>query len=292
MLFWLARLATFSLLLRTYLLPWILALVYSHVRVRSVSPWSIRGLYIKKGARTYRLDRVSYRWFRGKGISVRLHGLNVEIGRSQPKVNSRGHIRKLTLADFAPSPLAHRCRGLVSDLFSLVEPIFRPFLRTGVVACLRLLIRWLPYIIGSLTFDLESTSLTFTELPDAKIFVEKISFNGQLSFIQLEKVMDTVDAEKMPRSLAVRRLTGMAAWKRRVTDGFQRSLDRAWGAAQGTASISLQFHNLVGSMGSRSPGMFIQQRFPELRFTLHRFSGCYQVSASSWGNQFSSINWF
>lgn len=241
-----------------------------------MSIWSIRGLYIRKGARTYRVDRVSYSWSRGKGINVRLDGLNMEIGRSEPKIHSpglRGHSRKLTLADFAPSPMAYRFRELVSDCYSLVEPIFRPLIRTGVVACLRLVIRWLPYIIGSLAFDLQSTSLTFTELPDAKILAEKISFNAQLSFTQLEKVMDIADKEKMPRSLAARRLTGMAAWKRRLTDSFQRSLDRAWGKAQGNASISLKFHNLVGSMRSQSSGMFLDLDFRRRRFTLHVGSG-------------------
>lgn len=276
LLFWVIRLTTFSLLLRTYLIPWVLALVSRHVRVRSVSVWSIRGLYIRKGARTYRVDRISYSWSRGKGINVRLDGLNVEIGPSEPKIHSpglRGHSRKLTLADFAPSPMAYRFRELVSDCYSLVEPIFRPLIRTGVVACLRLVIRWLPYIIGSLAFDLQSTSLTFTELPDAKILAEKISFNAQLSFTQLEKVMDIADKEKMPRSLAARRLTGMAAWKRRLTDSFQRSLDRAWGKAQGNASISLKFHNLVGSMRSQSLGMFFDLSFRGRRLTLHVGSG-------------------
>ncbi|KAF9464454.1 golgi-body localization protein domain-containing protein [Collybia nuda] len=255
LLYWVIRLTTFSLLLRTYLIPWILSLVSRHIRVRSVSIWSIRGLYIRKGTRIYRVDRISYGWSKGKGINVRLTGLNMEIGRSEPKVHSptlRGHSRKLTLADFAPSPMAYRFRELLSDCYSLVEPIFRPLIRTGVVACLRLVIRWLPYIIGSLAFDLQSTSFTFTEFPDAKIYVEGISFNAQLSFTQLEKVMDVVDNEKMPRSLAARRLTGMAAWKRRFTDSFQRSLDRAWGKAQGNASISLKFLNLVGSMHPRN----------------------------------------
>jgi hypothetical protein len=165
---------------------------------------------------------------------------------------SRGHSRKLTLADFAPSPMAYRFRELFSDCYALVEPVFRPSIRTGVVACLRLVIRWLPYIIGSLVFDLQSTSLTFAELPGAKVLVERVALNAQLSFTQLEKVMDIADKEKMPRSLKARRLTGMAAWKHRFTDSFQRSLDRAWGKAQGNASVSLKLHNLVGSMRTQS----------------------------------------
>ncbi|KAF8076499.1 golgi-body localization protein domain-containing protein [Lyophyllum atratum] len=247
---WVIRVTIFSLLLRSYLMPWLLAALSKHVRIRTVSPWSIRGLYIRAGPRIIRVDRVRYGYSLEKGVNVRLDGLNIELGRSPPKpppLPTLRHNRRLTLADFAPSPMAHRLWNLLSSAYAVVEPFFRPLIRTWVVAGLRLLIRWLPHILSGLNFEAHATTFTFPDLPGTVISAEKLTLNATLAFTELEKVMDTSDHTKMPRSLRSRHSYGVAAWRRRFAASFQRTLDRAWGKAQGKASISIKLHDIGGS---------------------------------------------
>ncbi|KAG6857080.1 hypothetical protein H0H87_009641 [Tephrocybe sp. NHM501043] len=248
LLLWVIRIATISLLLRSYIIPSVLNVILKHVRIRSISLFSIRGLYIRAGPRIIRVDRVRYNFTFAKGINVRLDGLNIEVGRSKAKPLARHtrHKRRLTLADFAPSPMAHRLWILVSSAYAVVEPYFRPLIRTGVIAALRTLIRYLPHIISGLYFEAHSTTATFPDLPGTSISAGTLTFHVNLSFTDLEKVVDTIESTK-PRSIRSRRSYGMAAWRKRFTASFQRTLDRAWGNTQGNASIAIKLHNIAGS---------------------------------------------
>ncbi|KAG6869279.1 hypothetical protein C0993_000032 [Termitomyces sp. T159_Od127] len=247
-LFWIIRIATLSLFLRSYLFPLILSAVSKHVRIRSVSFFSIRGLFIRAGPRIIRVDRVRYSFSFAKGINVTLDGVNVEVGRSTTKPFPRHtrHNHRLTLADFAPSPMAHRLWNIASSAYSVVEPHFRPLIRTCVVAALRLLIRWLPHIISRLYFEARSTTATFPGLPGTAVSAGTLTLHVNLSFTDLENVIDTSLRPK-PRSARSRRSYGMAAWRKRFAASFQRTLDRAWGNTQGNASISVRLHNIAGS---------------------------------------------
>jgi hypothetical protein len=239
-----------SLFLRTFLIPWAFSVMSKHVRIRSISLWSIRGLYIRNGAKAFRVDRLSYSWSRTNGLNVRLRGLSIEIGKEETVdifLPSLGHGRKLTLADFAPSPMAHRLWRLALNFYISLEPYFRPLIRTCVVACLRMFIRWLPHIVEGLTFDLQSTSLIFPELPGTRISAGKSSIHAKLSFTQLGTVIDTLNAHETPRPVQARRLYGVAAWRKRLTASFQRSLERAWGKAQGSVAVTLKLHDITGS---------------------------------------------
>ncbi|KAF5387705.1 hypothetical protein D9615_000498 [Tricholomella constricta] len=249
-LLWFIRVATISILLRSYLIPWLFSALSKHVRIRTVSLWSIRGLYIRAGARIIRVDRVRYGYSRAKGVKLKLDGLNIDMGRSQPKPSAlptRGHNRRLTLADFAPSPMARRLWNLLSSAYAVVEPHFRPLIRTCVIAGLRVFIRWLPNIISGLNFEAHSTTFTFPDLPGTSVTAEKLTLHANLCFTELERVIDTSDHTNMPRSMRSRRSYGVAAWRKRFTASFQRTLDRAWGKAHGKASITIKLHNIGGS---------------------------------------------
>ncbi|KAG6896107.1 hypothetical protein C0992_010276 [Termitomyces sp. T32_za158] len=247
-LFWVIRIATISLFLRSYLFPLILSAASKHVRIRSISFFSIRGLFIRAGPRIIRVDRVRYSFSFAKGINVTLDGVNVEVGRSKAKPLPRQprHNRRLTLADFAPSPMAHRLWNIAMAAYVVVEPHFRPLIRTCVVAALRLLIRWLPHIISRLYFEAHSTTATFPDLPGTSVSAKTLTLHVNLSFTDLENVIDTAQRPK-PRAARSRRSYGMAAWRKRFAASFQRTLDRAWGNTQGNASIAVRLHNIAGS---------------------------------------------
>ena len=244
---WVVVIASVSLLLRNHVFPWLLARLSRRLRVRSVSFWSIRGLYLRTASQTWRIDRIGYGW--SNGFNVKLHGLSIELLTPQPTTPVtplRRHNRRLTLADLSPTPLVYRA---LSELHSLFEPYLRPFIRTAVVACLRMFIRWLPQIISKLSFEFHDTSLSAPDLPGT-LGSEKISLHADLSFTQLEKMIDAGSLGTEPQRL--RRTYSMTAWKERLTNSFQRTLNRAWGQAQGTASLTFTLHNVIGSTGTDS----------------------------------------
>ncbi|KAG6873749.1 hypothetical protein C0995_011568 [Termitomyces sp. Mi166 len=142
--------------------------------------------------------------------------------------------------------MAHRLWNLVSSAYAVVEPHFRPLIRTCVVAALRLLIRWLPHIISGLYFEAHSTTATFPDLPGTSVSAGTLTLHVNLSFTDLENVIDTSKHSK-PRPVRSKRSYGMAAWRKRFTASFQRTLDRAWGNTQGNASIAVKLHNIAGS---------------------------------------------
>ena len=253
-LLWLVRITTFSLLLRTYLGPWLLALMSDHIRVRSISLWSIRGLYFRKGSRTWKVDKLSYVWSSVQGsrrLAVKIDGVSLEIAKDEgkePKQKARRHNRNLTLADLNPSPLARHAWQFLSAIVGFIEPYFRPIIRTYVIACLRVGIQWLPKITQAVSFDLQSMAITFSDIPGAKIAVGEVNLNTTLALIYLEQDSNSNSLERAEDQQGARVVLGMGVWRKRLAESFQRSLDKALGESRGTATMSLKISNVIGSM--------------------------------------------
>src|ERR1700721_760427 len=109
-LLWVARLVTLSLIFRTYIGPFILTQISDHIRVRSISLRSIRGLYFRRGSRIWRVERIGISYSSAAGglsVKIMIKGLKLEIGVDDPAPSIRPPIRRnLTLADLSPSPIA------------------------------------------------------------------------------------------------------------------------------------------------------------------------------------------
>ena len=258
-LLWLVRIISFSLLLRTYFGPWLLAQMSDHIRVRSISLWSIRGLYIRKGSGTLRVERVSYVWSSVQGsrrLALKIDGLNVHIakeGEGQTFAQTkRRRNRNLTLADLNPSPLARYLWQFTSALTVILEPYLRPILRTYLVACLQIGIQWLPKITQALSFELQSTVITLADMPGTKIVAHQISLHTALNLTQLQQTAGLEDVNPSPNRSHKRKSLSMELWKRRLADSFRRSLDKAWGETRGTATLSLTIDNIIGMMPTSS----------------------------------------
>ncbi|TFK75811.1 hypothetical protein BDN72DRAFT_809463 [Pluteus cervinus] len=249
-LIWIVRVATLSLLLRTYLFPWAISLLSKHIRIKSVSFRSIRGLYIRRGSQIWKVDRISYAW-RSRRMNIKVQGFSLDVDiapiptRTAP---ARRHARGLTLADFAPSPMAHRLWSLLSGVFALVEPLLRPVFRSVVVYCLHILIRWLPIIADALTFELYNTTISPTSLPGVEVAAQKIHLHMSLDFIQLASPDKHRENEPLGKLSSTPHLYGVAAWRKRLGAGFRRSLDRAWGSTEVNGSVTLTVGGLMGSM--------------------------------------------
>ncbi|KAJ6485160.1 golgi-body localization protein domain-containing protein [Mycena vitilis] len=245
---WAVRLVSFALLLRTYIVPFAVGSMSRHLRVRSISLRSVRGFYARAGALTLRADRISWTWSHVDGsrrMTIQVYGLTLEVGTVQRPVDKRG---AFSFSNFAPSPIAHRLWSLFSQLFLLVDPFLRPLVRACFSAGLRLLIGWVPGISQALALDLHSPTITFVDMPGAKIVTTTVSIRTLLEFTQAEKPEDIGLPMKTPALM--RTSYSVIAWRRRLTQSLQRSWDRAWGQTRGFAKVELKFMDILGSMDS------------------------------------------
>ena len=253
---WLVRLVVLSLLLRNYIIPWLLALTSKHIRVRSISLRSIRGLYVRTGIHTCRVERITHEWKHAEGerrINIIIEGLNLEISSGVTPKPAR-HKRTLTLADLSPSPLARLAWELLGDLYDFLDPYVRPHVRAWVVKLLRLFIRWLPRISRAVTFDFRSATVMLPNTQKTEINTENMQLHTTLSLTSLDNFEDSRLATRAP---PLRPPRGLGAWRGRFRQGFQRSLDRALGDTKATAKISLQLQGVHMSTGSQVHGAFL-----------------------------------
>jgi hypothetical protein len=254
---WLVRLVVLSLLLRNYIIPWLLALTSKHIRVRSISLRSIRGLYVRTGIHTCRVERITYEWKHAEGerrINIIIEGLGLEISSGVTTPKPARHKRTLTLADLSPSPLARLAWELLGDLYAFLDPYVRPHVRAWVVKLLRLFIRWLPRISRAVTFDLRSATVMLPNIQKIEINTENIQLHTTLSLTPLDNFEDSRVAARVPPPRPPR---GLGAWRGRFRQGFQRSLDRALGDTKATAKISLQLQGVHMSIGSQVHGALL-----------------------------------
>jgi hypothetical protein len=256
---WFVRVATLLVVLRNHIAPYVLERIAGgirNVRVRSISLRSIRGIYVKRGIQTWRVDRIgiSYRSATGEGSSrftVKIEGLRLEIGRtgrvlSKASASLPKHKRRLTLADLSPSPLAFYLWSIVARIYAFVEPYLRPVIRSVTVACIRVFIRCLPALTQALHFDLDYAEVTFLASPQSCLRIKEATLHTQLNFTQLEDVILSAENDFGGTSSRSARYMSMAALRTRLLKSFERTWERAWGKTQGTASITMTISSVSG----------------------------------------------
>ena len=250
---WVLRVAIFLLILRNYIAPYVLEHFSGHIRVRSISLRSIRGIYFRRSFRTWRVDRIgiSYRSASGEGgsrFTVRIEGLKLEIGKREKVKSDSASVgkRRLTLSDLSPSPLASRLWSITTDLYFLVEPLLRPLVRSATVMLIRVVIRSLPALTQAVHFDLDSAEVTFSESPRSCLRIKEASLRTQLNFTQLEDVVFAEDHETKRTLVVPGRMMNFAALRLRLRKSFGRTWERAWGKTHGSASIILSVKAISG----------------------------------------------
>lgn len=242
------RILTFSILLRTYFGPWILRLISSRIRIKSISLRSVRGIYFRQGNRILRVERISYAWKVVNGTRrfiLKVYGFHLEIGDAEvPDVSPPGKLQA-KLAFLSPRPILDQFKRLYAALFALIDPYFRPFARKYAVACLQLAIRCLPAITQAFSLELYEAVTTFKAIPGAKIVAEEISLTAAVEFLQTEQDTEPEATDSLNNTEAG---NGVAMWSNKLRDGFRRSLDRAWGSTQGKGSLTFKVYNIEGTM--------------------------------------------
>ncbi|KAH7921808.1 hypothetical protein BV22DRAFT_1114199 [Leucogyrophana mollusca] len=256
---WVLSLVTFLLVARAYLGPYILMRFSNHVRVRSISLRSIRGLYIRRGSRTWRVDRIGVSFSspgdgKAKRLAFNIEGLKLEIDNRETSLPQRPphtrHRRRLTLADLSPSPLALYLWSILSTVYSAFDPFIRPIIRFCVI-------RYIPTLTEALQFELSSAVVTFTTSPHTRLFVEDASLHAHLAFTRPRELpRSTEEKSTHSRPSLSPRALAMGAWKSRLGKSFKRTWartwDNTWGQTKGTASFSFKINRVAGLVDSRS----------------------------------------
>ena len=253
---WSIRFLTVSIVLRTYIVPWGLRLLFSRFRVRSVSLRSIRGVYFRQGRNVWNIDRIGLSYHRpsktqASHLTVVVQGLKLDIATppSDPTPPSpkptAAHRRRPTLADFSPSPIAFKARQFIYVIYTTLEPYFRPLVRASIVFFLRVLIRCLPTLTQVLDFELVSAELSLAELPDIQFKLKELGVSTKVVFTQVEKVAFKPRAS-LPRPLRRKhsRFLSVVDWKVRLSDSVSRTWEGAWGNTRGTASLTIHSNDL------------------------------------------------
>lgn len=256
LLVWVVRVLTLSLLFRTYIGPAVVRLVSSRLRIRSISLRSIRGVYFKAGNGTWRVERIGISYHKPSSstatrFSIQVQGLSLEL---DGQFNARSRPRRPPMRPRpTPSRLARRLWKVLYTLLSLcyttLEPYCRPTVRTFFVTTLRLVIRALPTVTNGLDFELDSASVSLTDIPGVRFSVGYAKLNSSVTLAYLPSVVSVEDAK--PRA-AHKRFASVADWNARVRGSVRRTWDRAWGATQVAASVNLQVNAVSGHIDKHS----------------------------------------
>ncbi|PBK72706.1 hypothetical protein ARMSODRAFT_953107 [Armillaria solidipes] len=258
MLLWVARFMTFGLLLRTYIIPWTLARMSRHVRIRSISLRSIRGLYLRRGRQTIRIERISYVWYGFEiGITIKVEGLNVEVYQhDRTPAPRQSHRRSATVETI--SHVRRQFWNGLSALYAILDPVVRPVIRACVMSCLGVFVRWLPSITQQVTLEFQPATLIFPNAGNAKVSAETVYVHTNLKIANIrrdnhEKEHSTASRDRMTRLVKPLQASySVSAWKHRLGNSFRRSWNRVVEQTQGHAILSMNLTNITGSIPVRT----------------------------------------
>lgn len=254
---WVVRAATISLLFRTFLGPFVLRLLSSRLRVRSISLRSIRGIYFRSGSGILRVDRIGLSYHRpsvrgASRFSVKVEGLRVDItelksgrGPSSPTKPRRSrHPAGL-------SPLTHRAWTLscllCSRIYRALDPYVRPIVRTAFVSTFRFIIRALPALTQGLDFELNSASITLADVPGVELVLEKATLQTSVELSVPSTTGSVFNGGPRVNASRHRRFGSVVNWNARLAGSVRRTWDRAWGATEVAATVSLNLQQIKGN---------------------------------------------
>ncbi|OJA13790.1 hypothetical protein AZE42_00523 [Rhizopogon vesiculosus] len=256
----LVALVFFLFITRAFIAPYVVTRFSSHLRVRSISLRSIRGLYFRRGNRTWHVERIGYSYSssgegKPKGLLLKVQGLRVEIEQlSHEQHTPTRHRRRLTLVDLSPSPLALHLWSIMSNVYWIFDPIIRPIIRLCVTSILNQVIHHIPTLTQALRLELESAVIISAAIPDVQLIVEGVTLHAHLAFSQLQAPVPHSDAinDQGQHRLSAAALA-MGAWKSRLMMGFKRTWMHAWDRTLGQTKASLTFDLAINKVVGDTP---------------------------------------
>ena len=228
---WATRIVTVSLLLRTYIIPGIVAKALRHIRFQSISFRSIRGLYIRRGPLTVRIERVGYAWRTAeRRFAIIVDGLALDVYPSPTPTESTNtpaapptlrHRRSRALSNLSRAP--SRAWDVAYALFALVNPLLRPFFRQIALYVFSQVINRLPKITRALSFEIHSAEVNFVKRGGTKLVCEEATCHLAIAF-EWKRVSAERPKEGRQESDSVpRKSYSFDAWGKRAKGSFERT---------------------------------------------------------------------
>jgi hypothetical protein len=244
--------AIFLLILSRRILPWILHHLSRHIRVRSISLRSIRGLYVRVGRLTVRVERIGLSYRRRseettRQLSFRFQNIDIKIypstRRSQVSKSPRpspiisGSLHALYTALHSINSRSSFLDALYVSVSWWLRPLFRLyFVTTG-----RLLIRALPSLAQLLHLEIDHLTLRSMFLAGAGIHATGLQLSLSVLFTRLEQVVTAKYPELSKTSAQFSKATSWRKpWSSRFWASASRTWEKAWGEAEGEASVNFE----------------------------------------------------
>lgn len=259
LLIWVARVVTISLLFRTFLGPFILRLLSNRLRVRSISLRSIKGIYFRSGSGILRIDRIGLSYHRpsvqsASRVSVKVEGLKLDItdlNSTKETPNSPSKPRRTSRNSPISSAISRRAWRLscflYTRIYTALDPYVRPVIRTTFVSCLQFIIRALPALTQGLDFELNSASITLSEVPGVELVLGKAKLQTSVTLSVPPTAASANNEGTQAETSRHRRFGSVVTWNARFASSVKRTWDRAWGATEVAATVSLHLQQITGN---------------------------------------------
>ena len=239
-----------GLIFRTWLGPFILRKVYRRMRIKSISPRSIRGLYLHTGSSVWMIDRIGLSYHHpstdsARRFSVKVEGIYVTVLDNRPHEGiSQRHSRRVSTVVRSSKAVSDFLWSLYSGVYHVVDPYLRPLIRGFFVTFIRGVIRCLPALTQVLDFEVDQVVVTFENIPGAHVTMGSATIFAKLVFTNIGG-SHVAQGTGIYLGQAQYRFLGMSHLKDRLYGSVRRVWNRAWGQTQGEASVTITLRKVA-----------------------------------------------
>ncbi|KAH8830496.1 golgi-body localization protein domain-containing protein [Flagelloscypha sp. PMI_526] len=239
----LARLFTLAILLRTYIAPWILAHTSRHVRVRSISLRSVRGLYLSYSTLVLRIERITYSYtqsrftlkFEGVGLQVRLKPQTGE--GDEPPASPATQQRQQKMFWTRPfKPLKYLLGTLARAVWDNLDPIIRPILRYWAMTLVRNFILFLPRFLQAFFIDVSDVNITFPDISGLTLVCGNAYAHAEVNITHLAVQTGVQEGQQT--------LSTFGSVRKSIGEGWKRTWNRVSSDLKGAAKLSIAFEKV------------------------------------------------
>ncbi len=205
-----------------------------------------------------RIDRIGLSFHRPSAqgtsrFSVKVEGLKLDVTDLSSKggPNSPTRPRRTPRHSLGPSLLTRRAWSLscflYTRIYATLDPYLRPVIRTVFVSTLRFIIRALPTLTQGLDFELISASVTLSEVPGVELVLGKAKLQTSVTLSIPPTAANSSNEGTQAETSRHRRFGSVATWNARLASSVKRTWDRAWGATEVAATVSLNLQQITGN---------------------------------------------
>ncbi|KAL1747713.1 golgi-body localization protein domain-containing protein [Schizophyllum fasciatum] len=253
----LVRVLTALILLRSWIIPGLLNAASKHVRVRTTSLRSIRGIFIAAGSLEIRIERVSWprsppeattRW------TVTFEGLRLRVKKQeQHKPILLKRRRAFSFREIHTTSPQQSLRQWFVSAHAVLDPLVRPYLRVYAVACLRIIFQVLPHVTSMIGFEVQDFQASVADLPGVDVSAHRVHLHTIINLVGLEPPASALKHRRKsstPKYPSYR----LSVLHKRIARSFRRSWNAAWGHTQGHLHWRFSVHDARGFMQPASSG--------------------------------------